>query len=69
VRRIRRAVVIRLVAADAGRIRGGESVVVVDVALRALECSVRAGEREAGRRVIKSRTRPGRRVMALSACL
>ena len=67
--RIRRALKILQVAVHAVRISTGQGVVVVDVALRALECSVRAGEREAGRRVIKSRVRPRRRVMALSACL
>ena len=43
-------------AADAGRVRAGQVVVSVDVALRALHAGVRARQREAGRRVVKVRT-------------
>ena len=53
------------VAADAGRVRAGQVVVAVHVALGALHGGVRAGQREAGGRVIKVRARPGRRVVAL----
>ena len=63
--RIRGAVEVGLVAADASRIRGREVVVVIDVALRTLQRRVRAGERESRRRVIEGRSRPRRRVMAL----
>ena len=45
--RIRRGVEIVQVAADAGRVGSGQVVVVIDVALRALQCRVRPGEREA----------------------
>jgi hypothetical protein len=67
--RVRRAVEIGQVAADAGGVRGGQVVVVIDVALGALQGRVRAGQREAGGRVIEGRARPGRRVMALLAGL
>jgi len=46
---IRRGVEIFQVAADAGRVRCGQVVIVVDVALRALHGRVEAGQREARR--------------------
>ena len=55
--RIGRALEILQVATDAGRIRAGQVVVVVDVALRALHGGVRPGQREARRRVIEGRAR------------
>ena len=67
--RIRGAVEVRLVAADAGSVRAGQVVVVVDMALRASHRRVRAGQRESGGRVIKCRSRPRGGVVALLTCL
>ena len=44
-------------------------VIIVRVALRALQRCMGARQSESGRRVIKSRRRPGRRVVALRASL
>ena len=63
--RIRGALEIFQVAADAGRVCAGQVVVAIHVALRALHAGVRARQREAGRRVIKSRTHPGGGAVAL----
>ena len=52
-------------AADAGSVRTGQIVVVVDMALGALHGGVRAAQREAGGGVIEVRTRPRGGVMAL----
>ncbi len=62
-------VVIRLMAAHAGG--GGDVVVAVDVATRALQRwhHVRAGESETGGRVVEDRVRPQDRVVALLAGL
>ena len=57
------------VAADTSCIRAGQIVVAIHVALGALHAAVRAGQREAGGRVIKIRARPCRRVVALLAGL
>ena len=69
VRRIIGAIEIGEVAADAGRVRGGQVVIAIHVALRALQRGVEAGQREPGRRVIERRTAPGRRGVALLAGL
>ena len=58
VRRIRGAVEVGLVATDAGRVGGGEVVIAVDVALRALQRGMRASQREAGRAVIEAGIAP-----------
>jgi len=60
-----RIVEVRLMAGNASRVGAGQIVVVVNVALRALQRGVRAGQREAGRRVIERGTRPRRGVVAL----
>jgi len=65
--RIRRSLEILQVATDAGRVRGGQVVIAVHVALRALHRRVRTAQREAGRRMIKRRIVPRRRVVALLA--
>ena len=62
-----RALVVRHVA-DGTR-AAGQGVIIVDVALHALQRSVSACQREARRRVIKVRVRPGNRVMACLAGL
>jgi hypothetical protein len=67
--RIRGALEIRQVAADAGGICGRQVVVAVHVALSALQGRVRTGEREAGGRVVKRRIRPRNRGVALLASL
>ena len=67
--RIRGAVEIRQVAADAGRVGAGQVVVVVHMALRALQGGMRPSQREAGGRVIEGRVQPGRGGMALLAGL
>ena len=54
-------------AADAGCVRGGQVVVAIDVALRALHRRVGAAQREPRRRVIKRRAVPRSRVVALLA--
>ena len=45
-------------AADASRVRAGQVVIPVHVALRALQGGMRASQREAGRRVIEGRAHP-----------
>ena len=67
--RIRRALEVFQMAADASGIRAGQVVVVVDVALGARDGCVGAGQWEAGGRVIEIRVRPRNRVMALLAGL
>jgi len=67
--RIRRALEVLQVAVHAVRIATGQRVVVVDVALGALQRSMRTCEREARCGVIEGRARPRRGVMALSAGL
>ena len=66
---IRRALEIFQVAADASRVRAGQVVIPVHVALRALQRGMRAGQREAGSRVIESRAHPRGRAVALLAGL
>ena len=56
-------------AAHAGRIRAGQVVVAIYVALRTLNAGMRPGQREAGGVVIKVRTHPRRGVVALRAGL
>ena len=56
--RIGCAVVVRLMARNAGRIRARQVVVPVDMALRALHRRVRPGQREAGRGVVERRRCP-----------
>ena len=55
---IGRALEVFQVAADAGRVRAGQIVVAVHVALCALHAGVRPGQRESGRRVIEVRAHP-----------
>ena len=62
-----RAVVVIQVAGHAGR--AGKVVIVIDVTLRALQRSVRSGERKAGVVVIERGIRPGDGVVALVAGL
>ena len=69
VRRIRGAVEISQVAADASRVRGGQVVIAIHVALRALHGGMEARQREAGGRVIERRIAPRRGAMALLAGL
>jgi len=66
---LRGALEVLQVAAHASRIRTGQAVIVVDVALNALHRRVRARQREAGGRVIEVRARPCRGVVALSTGL
>ena len=63
--RLRGALKVLQVSAHAGLIRAGLVVVAIHVTLRALHRGVRPRQREAGRRVVKLRARPGRGVMAL----
>ena len=65
--RVRRSLEILQVAADASRNR--DVVVVVDVALGALQCRVRTGQRESRVVVIERGLRPCSRVVALLAGL
>ena len=58
---------IRQMAADASRVRVRQVVIVVRMALTALQAGMRAGQREARRGVIEGGVIPGRRVMALLA--
>ena len=64
-----RALEILQVAADTRRIRTGQVVIVIHMALGALHCGMGAGQREAGGGVIKRRARPGGRAVALLASL
>ena len=66
---VRGAVEVGQVAADAGRVGAGQVVVVVHMALRALQGGMRPSQREAGGRVIEGRVQPGRGGMALLAGL
>jgi len=63
--RVRRSLEVFQVATDARGIRGGQVVIAVHVALGASHRGVRAGKREAGRRVVEGRLRPRCRVVAL----
>ena len=56
-------------AAHAGRIRAGQVVVAIYVALRTLNAGMRPSQRETGGVVIKVRTHPRRGVVALRAGL
>ena len=67
--RSRRALEICEVAADASGVRRGQVVIAIHMALGALQCGVRAGERESRGRVIESRIAPRRGVVALLASL
>src|SRR5215475_9637184 len=67
--RIGRALKILQVAAHASRVRTGQVVVIVHVALRTLHRRVRPGQREARGRMVEGRVVPRRRVMALLADL
>jgi len=69
VRRVIGAVVVRLVAVPAGC--AGQAVVVVDVALRALDAGMHAGERKTGGGVVESGAGPvqGRAAMAQGTVL
>lgn len=60
--RVRGGIEIGQVARDT--CRAGQVVVSVDVTLSTLQWEVRSGQREPGRSVIESRSRPGRRGMA-----
>ena len=55
------------VAVDAVRVRAAQVVIIVDVALRALERGMGAGQRETSGRVIECRARPRRRRATSSA--
>jgi hypothetical protein len=66
---IGRALEVCEVATDTSRIRAGQVVVAVHVALRAGDRRVGSGQGEAGGRVIKSRAAPVRGVVALLAGL
>ena len=57
------------VTADASRVRTGQTVVIVDMALYALDAGMRPRQRETSSRVIEGRARPRRRVVALRAGL
>jgi len=67
--RLRGALKVLQVTAHAGRIRAGEVVVAIHVALYALHGRVRTRQREARSRVIKRGAGPSRTVMALRAVL
>ena len=56
--RIRRALEVFQVAADAGRVCAGQVVVAIHVALRALHGGVRARQRKSGGRMVESRAHP-----------
>ena len=66
---LRRALEILQVAADAGGVGAGQTVVAIHMALRALHAAVCASQREAGGVVIESRAGPGSRRVALLASL
>ena len=67
--RIRRALEVLQVAVHAVRVRARQVVIIVDVALCALQRSMSTGQRESGGRVVEGRAGPGSRVMALGAGL
>ena len=67
--RLCRSLKVLQVAAHASRVRTGQVVVVVHVALHALHSAMRARQRESGGRVIEIRARPGGGVVALRAGL
>jgi len=67
--RIGGAVEIGQVAADAGRVGAGQVVVVVHMALRALQGGMRPSQREAGGRVIEGRVQPAGCAVALLTSL
>src|SRR5262249_31141560 len=67
--RVGRALEIFQVAADAGRVRAGQIVVAIYVALPALRGRVRTGQRKPGGRVIEGRVVPRSGVVALLAGL
>ena len=56
-------------AADTGGVGAGQVVIVIHVAAAASQGGVRTHEREAGRRMIKRRARPGRGAVTLLASL
>ena len=66
---LRRTLEVFQVAADAGGVRAGQVVIVVDVALHALDAGVRSRQGESRGRVIKRRACPGGRAVALLASL
>jgi len=66
---LRRTLEILQVATDASRVRTRQVVVVVDVALHALDAGVRSRQGESRGRVIKRRACPGGRAVALLASL
>ncbi len=57
------------VATHASRVRAGQIVIAVYVTLRTLQRRMRAGQREAGGRMVKGRARPGGGAVALLAGL
>ena len=65
--RVGRALVVRHVAGGAHP--AGQGVISIHMALRALQRSVRAGQREARCRMVKGRICPGNRVVACLASL
>jgi len=65
VHRTKRVVIVGLVARDTGR--AAQLVVIVDVALRALQCGVGAGEGKAGGGVVELAVSPDHGVMATVA--
>src|SRR5437588_526143 len=67
--RIRGAVEIRQVAANARRVRAGQVVVVVDVTAGARHSRMEPGQREAGGRVIEGRVQPAGCAVALLTSL
>ena len=67
--RIRGSLEILQVAVHAVRVRARQVVIIVDVALCALQRSMSTGQRESGGRVVEGRAGPGSRVMALGAGL
>ena len=67
--RIRGALEVFQVAAHARRVRTGQVVVAIHVALRALHAGVRTRQREARSGVVKIRTHPRSRAVALLAGL
>ena len=66
---IRRALEILQVATHASRVRAGQVVIVVHVALHALHAGMEAGQRESSGRVIESRAGPVGGAVALLASL